>query len=138
MQSMHISPPTARRLCALLTATAGLINILSALSPAIPGRMEVLEDILPIHLIRGTQTATVLAGFFLILLADGLRKRRRRAMQVAVALLVASTFLNIVKGLDVEEAVAAVLIAAGLIARRDAFTVPSRLPGPSRMVSHVA
>ena len=80
------------------------MNILSALFPAIPSRMEILRDLLPMHLIRASQTATVLIGFCLILLADGLRKRRRRAMQVTVALLVASTVLHLSKGLDFEEA----------------------------------
>lgn len=113
------------------------MNVLSALYPAIPSRMELLRDVLPLHVIRGTQTLTVLVGFFLILLADGLRKRRRRAMQIVVVLLLASSVLNLAKGLDFEEASIAAALALGLVACRSAFNVSSVLPTPRRLLSRI-
>lgn len=131
------SHASVRRLGALFAAGVGLMNILSALFPAIPSRMEILRDLLPMHLIRASQTATVLIGFCLILLADGLRKRRRRAMQVTVALLVASTVLHLSKGLDFEEATVSSLLALGLVVGHASFDIPSRVPAPRHIAQQV-
>ncbi len=121
-----------------MTAVVGFMNIISALYPAIPARLELWRDLLPLNCVRGTQTATVLAGFFLILLADGLRKRRRRALQVTVAVLVLSAVLNLAKGLDFEEAAIATALATFLIGARQAFDVPSRAPVPVRLLNRLA
>lgn len=129
---------TSRRLGSVLTAIVGLMNIVSALYPAIPARLELLRDLLPLNCVRGTQTATVLTGFFLILLADGLRKRRQRALQVTVAMLVLSVVLNLAKGLDFEEAGIATALATFLVSARYAFDVPSRVPVPSRLLNRLA
>jgi phosphatidylglycerol lysyltransferase len=126
-----------RRLGAVLTALAGVMNIVSALYPALPGRMEILADILPLTVIRGAQTATVLLGFALILLADGLRKRRRRALQITVIALLLSALFHLTKGLDFEEAIAAIGIAWLLVRAQDTFSVPSRLAVPGRPFSRV-
>lgn len=135
---MRLTPATARRLGAFLTAVVGAINVASALYPPIPSRMELLRDILPMHFIQGTQSAAVLVGFFLILLADGLRKRRTRAMQITVCLLLTSSVLNLTKGLDFEEAVIAASLAVGLLVTRSAYQVPSGLPAPRRLAQHIA
>lgn len=111
-----------------------MMNIVSALYPALPYRSELLRDILPLHVIRASQTATVLAGFFLILLADGLLKRRRRAMQLTLILLVASSLFNLAKGLDFEEAGAAIWLAGGLIMARNEFRVRSPFPWAIRTI----
>jgi phosphatidylglycerol lysyltransferase len=99
--------------------------------------MHVLRDVLPLHLIRGTQTATVLAGFCLILLADGLRKRRRRALQITVVLLFLSSLLHLAKGLDFEEAVAAAGLAFGLLLHHRAFSIGSVGPAPRRVLLRI-
>lgn len=126
-----------RRLGALLTALAGVMNIVSALYPAIPARMEILADILPLTVIRGAQSATVLLGFALILVADGLRKRRQRALQIAVAALLLSALFHLTKGLDFEEAFTSISLAWLLTLGRDNFNVPSRIVVPGRLFSHV-
>lgn len=135
---MTIAPHLARRLGAIFTASVGVINILSALYPAIHSRIELLRDVLPMHLIRGTQTATVLVGFFLILLADGLRKRRRLAYRMTVALLIVAGILNLTKGLDYEEATLGLAVAAGLILTRSAFDVSSAIPQPRRVFQQLS
>jgi phosphatidylglycerol lysyltransferase len=120
-----------------MAGIAGVVNIASALYPAIPGRMDVLRDVVPMHLIRASQTATVLIGFSLILLADGLRKRRYRAMQCTIALLIASSILHLGKGLDFEESTADVLFAVLLITGRGAFNVRGRAPVPHHIAQRV-
>jgi lysylphosphatidylglycerol synthetase-like protein (DUF2156 family) len=141
--TIHVSPrqpgahPVTRRLGALLTALAGVMNIVSALYPAVPARMEILSDILPLTVIRGAQSATVLVGFALILVADGLRKRRRRALQIAVLALLLSALFHLTKGLDFEEAIVALSLAWLLTREHETFSVPSRMVVPGRLFSRV-
>lgn len=128
----------ARRFGALSAALAGVMNIASALYPGIPGRMEILRDLLPLSVLRFSNTATVLAGFALILLADGLRKRRRRAMQVTAVLLAALTVFNLTKGLDFEEAGVSLALGLLLVAGRSGFPVRSGTAVPRRTVQRSA
>ncbi len=127
-----------RRLAAVLTALAGVMNIVSALYPAVPRRMDILTDLLPLVVIRSAQSGTVLLGFALVLLADGLRKRRRRALQITVLLLIVSALFHVTKGLDFEEATAAIALAALLVRHRSVFSVPSGLFFPARPLSQVS
>jgi phosphatidylglycerol lysyltransferase len=113
------------------------MNIVSALYPAVPARMEVLADVLPLTVIRGAQSATVLLGFALILLADGLRKRRKRALQITLISLFLSAVFHLTKGLDFEEALATLGLGALLARGRDTFGVQSRLVIPARAFSRV-
>jgi lysylphosphatidylglycerol synthetase-like protein (DUF2156 family) len=113
------------------------MNIASALYPGVPSRMEILKDLLPLSLLRLSNTATVLTGFALILLADGLRKRRERAMQVTVGLLVISVILNLTKGLDFEEATVSLILCVTLVAGRRGFDVRSRTTVPKRVLQQI-
>ncbi len=133
-RTMSIHGRLARQLGALFAAIAGLMDIVSALYPAIHSRVEVLHDLLPSYVIRGSQTATVLVGFGLILLADGLRKRRTRALHITIALLLVSAVLNLTKGLDFEEASVAMVLAVVLLASRQAFDLPCRPPVPRNVL----
>jgi lysylphosphatidylglycerol synthetase-like protein (DUF2156 family) len=126
-----------RRFGALSAALVGFMNIVSALYPAITWRREILQDLFPLSVLRVSNTATVLTGFALILLADGLRKRRSRAMHVTVAVLIGSVILNLVKGLDFEEATVSLLLATLLLAGRRAFHVPSRNMVPRQVLRQI-
>jgi lysyl-tRNA synthetase class 2 len=95
--------------------------------------MEILRDLLPLTVLHISSTATVLTGFALILLADGLRKRRERAMHLTVALLLGSTVLNLIKGLDFEEASVSLILGGLLLAGRAGFDVRSRITVPLRV-----
>lgn len=133
-----MNPTTlTRRFGAVLAALVGLINIVSALYPAVPSRMEILRDLLPLSVVRLSNTATVLTGFALILLADGLRKRRERAMHLTVGVLIGSVVLNLVKGLDFEEAAVSLALSGLLLAGRKSFTVRSRTTVPRRTLQQV-
>jgi lysylphosphatidylglycerol synthetase-like protein (DUF2156 family) len=136
VKTSTFSPLAWRRIVWMSTFAAGWMNIISALYPAIPSRVILLREILPLQAIRGSQTATVVTGFCLILVADGLRKRRRRALHIAVGLLLASSVLNLTKGLDIEEAAVAIILAAILLYRHRAFDVPAPIPSPWLLVRH--
>lgn len=100
-----------------------VVTVGSALSRPLRGRLEVLLEVLPFPLLHASATTAVFAGVALALAARGLRFGHRLAWVATVALLATTAVLNIVKGLDVEEALISVALAVWLVARRDAFGV---------------
>jgi lysyl-tRNA synthetase class 2 len=110
-------PPVA----AYLTAAIGVIDIISALTPEFRHRVEDLTEVIPGGFVRSASALTVVVGILLLLLARGLRKRKRRAWRAVVALLTASIALHVLKGLDVEEAVISLLLLGALLATRNEF-----------------
>jgi lysyl-tRNA synthetase, class II len=120
-------PPAGRRdpaprVAALLTLAAGVLNLGSALLPAERGRLDLLSRLVPGPLSRAATVVTAAAGIGLLLLASGLRWRRRTAWLVAVVLLGGSTLLHLLKGLDFEEAVAEAFLAGLLAGQGRRFT----------------
>jgi lysyl-tRNA synthetase class 2 len=113
--------PWVPRVAGLLTYAAGLLDLASALTPAEHGRVKELTTYVPGAFTHAATAATVVSGLLLLMLAHSLRRRKRRAWRAVVALLGASVALHVVKGLDVEEAVVAAVVLAGLVVYRDEF-----------------
>lgn len=101
----------------------GVVNLVSALTPNIAWRHHLLLQLEPVHAVPLLHTLAVPASVALIVTAFSLRARRRRALHVAVALLVALGFLNLFKGLDFEEAALSWAGAAFLWWGRESFVV---------------
>ncbi|PFG39354.1 lysyl-tRNA synthetase class 2 [Georgenia soli] len=113
----------ARRWAARAAAGLGLLGLVSALSPPLRGRLEMLLEVLPVA-VPGTAVLTlVFVSVGLVLTARGLRRGHRLAWVSAELLLVASVVLHLFKGIDVEEALAAGAGAAWLARQHGAFTV---------------
>jgi lysyl-tRNA synthetase class 2 len=108
---------------ATLTALAGLVNIASALTPDIRWRGHLLLQLEGVHALRVFHALALPAGATLLLLAPYLFKRRRRAMQLTILLLLAIGFVNLLKGLDYEECAFGWIVALLLYAGRRQFTV---------------
>jgi lysylphosphatidylglycerol synthetase-like protein (DUF2156 family) len=89
---------------AALLALAGALDLGSALTPALGPRIHLLQELLGDGPIRLSRTATVLVGLCALMLAQSIARRNRRAATLAVGALLASGLLNILKGLDFEEA----------------------------------
>jgi lysyl-tRNA synthetase, class II len=116
-----------------LAAVAGIVNIASVLSPVgraasaitpvAHGRAHLLLSVLPEAVPRAAHALALPTGAALLVIARQLTQRRRRAVVLAVAVLVAAGVLNILKGLDVAEALACWALAALLFAGRSAFCV---------------
>jgi lysyl-tRNA synthetase class 2 len=122
----------AARVAALL----GLISLLSAIFPPMHRRLQLVLELLPAFAPQVAAGATAAIGLLMLSLAAGLRRRKRRAWQVAVGASAALAALHLVKGLDFEEAVLAVGALALLLVTRSAFTgVPD--PRSSRRVGLV-
>ncbi len=116
--------PSAERLLAWGAALVGVIGIVSALTPETASRVEIVQGILPPGWPEAARVLTIAFGLGLIWLAHSLARRRRRAWQLAVAVVVASAAAHLAKGLDFEEATVSLLLFLALLRRRRSFDVP--------------
>jgi lysyl-tRNA synthetase, class II len=119
---------------ASFVAASGLLDVASAITPAIDSRLKLVEDATPNVVPHLANALVVPAGLMLIVLARGLWRRRRRAWQLTLLLVAAAAVLHLLKGLDYEEAAANLLIALALVARRHDFAGP----GEPRVHFHLA
>src|SRR4051794_4134417 len=111
-----------------LTALAGLLNVASALTPNLAERARVLLHVENADFVPLAHALALSAGVALLVLAAYLGRRRRRALLVTVAVLAVAGALNLIKGLDVEEAAIDWALAAFLLWGRGAFYVRHELP----------
>lgn len=105
------------------TIGLGLVNVDSALTPGLHSRMRLLLELVPREVPVAAHALALSAGVSLAILGVYLMRRRRRAWALAVTVLVAAGALNLLKGLDVEEAFACWGLAGLLVWGRGAFTV---------------
>jgi lysyl-tRNA synthetase class 2 len=110
-------------LAAIAAALVGLINVASALTPNIRWRGRLLLDVEPVEAVRLFHAFALPAGAALLLVSPYLLKRRRRAWQTALWLMLALGALDLLKGLDVEETALTWATAAWLSAGAAAFGV---------------
>jgi lysyl-tRNA synthetase class 2 len=117
---VNLTPRLSRwlpRVVALAAAVVGIVNIASALTPNIRWRGHLLLGFEPVAAIRLFHALALPAGAALLLVAPYLLKRRRRAWQVAILVMISLGLFDLLKGLDVEETAitwgTAVLLLAG-------------------------
>ncbi len=116
------------RLLALLTAGMALINLVSAVRPAMRDRLLLLEEILPLQVREGTRLATALAGFALLVVASGVWRGKRTAWLIAVTVLGITMITHLAKGFDFEEASITALLLLGFVIFRNRFQARSDTP----------
>ena len=105
------------------TIALGVVNISSALTPNLHSRMQVLLELVPREVPVAAHALALTAGVALTILGIYLMRRRRRAWGFALATLLIAGALNLLKGLDAEEALACWSLAAVLAWGRGAFVV---------------
>jgi lysyl-tRNA synthetase, class II len=108
---------------AAAAALVGLINIASALTPNIRWRGHLLLGIEPVQDMRLFHALALPAGAALLLVAPYLLRRRRRAWQAAIVLMLALGLFDLLKGLDFEETAITWGVAAALLAGGAQFRV---------------
>jgi len=101
--------------------TGGAILLLSGSLPAIHHRLRVLHSFVPLPFIEGSHLAASLVGTGLLLLAPGLYRRLDGAFLATRTLLLAGAVFSLAKGIDYEEAIVCLSIAALLQWTRPAF-----------------
>jgi lysyl-tRNA synthetase class 2 len=108
---------------AAAAALVGLINVASALTPTIHWRGHLLLGYEPLAAMRFFHALAFPAGAALLLVAPYLAKRRRRAWQAAIALMLALGLFDLLKGLDFEETAITWGVAVFLLWGRASFRV---------------
>ncbi len=115
------------RISALLTGLMGIVNLTSAVQPALHSRLAVIEAVLPLEVRHGSRITSALAGFALLLLAGSLARRKRTAWALTILLLAVSIPSHLLKGLDVEEASLGLgLLVLLLVLHRSFFATTDR------------
>ncbi len=102
----------------------GVLGIVSALTPEMADRVHIVRGILPPGWPEAARVLTVSCAVGLIWLSRSLAKRRRRAWQLAVVVVLASAVAHLARGLDFEEATVSLLLLVALVHWRRRFDVP--------------
>jgi lysyl-tRNA synthetase class 2 len=105
-------------------AAAGVISIVSALTPELADRVDLVSGVLPPGVPDAARTVALALGFGMVFLSRGLARRKRRAWWLAVVLVAASALAHLAKGLDFEEAGAHALLLVALLRTRRQFVAP--------------
>ena len=116
------------RFASLMTVLMGIINLTSAVQPALMSRLALIEPFLPLEARHGGRITSALAGFGLLLLAGNLWRRKRSAWALTVLLLVVSILTHLIKGLDFEEASLGLGLLVLLLFLRHSFHASSDRP----------
>lgn len=107
---------------ARIVAGVGLVTLLSALSPAVGSRARLIAELVPAGFPAAATTGAAAVGILLLTLSRGLRRGKFRAWLLATVLSMFSAALNVLKALDVEEAVLSVALFLLLLSARRRFT----------------
>jgi phosphatidylglycerol lysyltransferase len=145
MRDYHFRPPAqpgpqpARRtkisvsllvpITAVIVTGSGLFNLISLMRVPFPtSQPEWLHELFPLDFVGISRSVTLLLGFCLLLSAGHLLARKKRAVQLAIGLAIASGIFHLTKGWDVQEAVCSFGVAGLLFYVRKAFPLGSAKP----------
>jgi phosphatidylglycerol lysyltransferase len=114
-----------RVLPAILIFILGIINIVSAVTPAIAERVHRLEDFIPLDAIAASNFFILISGAFLLLTAIFLLKGQKNAWWIALFLSLFSIVGHLTKAIDYEEAMAAGMVVIMLLFSRREYIIRS-------------
>jgi lysyl-tRNA synthetase, class II len=109
------------RLAALLTFLIGLSDILNILRSDLVHRLHRINYLVPGTLTNVTRSADVLIGLMLLMLAHGLRRRKRRAWQAVSCLLAFDIAIHFFHSMRILTAVISLVLLIALLYFRDEF-----------------
>lgn len=112
-----------RILPALLIFLLGAVNIFSGITPALPGRMAMLKQVIPMPAINVSVSFVIVSGIILMGVSVYLLRGLRSAWIIAVVLSGISLLAHLSKGIDYEEASIALITLAALIYQRKQYFV---------------
>ncbi|GGA27155.1 bifunctional lysylphosphatidylglycerol flippase/synthetase MprF [Dyella nitratireducens] len=97
-----------------LTLVSGAVLLFSGATAVLPGRLELLSDLLPLPVMEISHFLNSVIGMSLLILARGLQRRLDAAYWLTLVLLLAGAVASLLKGIDYEEAGLLVLLAIAL------------------------
>ena len=113
-----------RRTAGLVAAVTWLFAVLTIISAVLPGQRDRIHEVTQIIPTPASAIATAVTaalGVVLLQVARGLRRRKRRAWRIAVAVTAMLAAAHMIKALDVEEATVSVVMLVMLVASRREF-----------------
>lgn len=117
----------APQIFAVLAFGSGIVLLLSSATPALHHRLQFLSTFAPLALVEASHFFASITAILLMVIAAALWRRLQGAYFGALVLLAAGAVFAIFKGLDFEEAIILLLVAAALWPCRRAFTRKSRV-----------
>jgi lysyl-tRNA synthetase, class II len=106
---------------ALLTTLIGLSDILGIFKSDLVYRLHKINYLVPGTLTSGIRSADVIIGLMLLMLAHGLRRRKRRAYQAVVALLAFDTTIHFWHAHRIPTAIVSLVLLVALLYFRGEF-----------------
>ncbi|MDP4224456.1 MAG: phosphatidylglycerol lysyltransferase domain-containing protein, partial [Bacteroidota bacterium] len=120
---LKINKLLMRIIPALLIFGLGIINIISAITPAIAARLHRLEEFIPFDAIAASNYLVLIAGALMLLTAVFMLRGLRSAWWIALILSAASCIGHLTKAIDYEEATVALIIFIILIFSRKEYNI---------------
>ena len=114
-----------RILPALFLFALGIVNIVSAITPAINDRIVLLKDFIPVEIIDASNFLVFVAGLLLLVTAAFMLKGLRNAWWFALVFSFISLVGHLTKAIDYEEAIIAFLVITILVATRKEYHLKS-------------
>jgi len=108
---------------ALLLFGLGIVNIISVLTPAIPERLDYIQNFIPIDAITTSNYFVILAGLFMLVTSAFMLKGLKVAWGSALLLSVISLIGHLTKAIDYEEALVALVVIVVLWNSRKEYYV---------------
>lgn len=121
---------------ALLTASMGFVNLWSSVFPGDPTRLEWLDFFMPIEIRSEAHIFSAMCGFLLLVVAVNLKRRKRIAWWITMGTCAVSIVSHLIKGLDYEECILAIVLMTQLLIMRKEFTARSDRPSVAQGVRH--
>lgn len=110
-----------RRIGFIVLVVFGLVELLSAFLPPLRARLHVLTELFPLVVPTYANAVSGVAGVLALVLATGIRRGQRRAWTATLALTVIGAIVNVIRGGELLETIAFIVIAAYLLSTRRAF-----------------
>ncbi len=108
---------------AVLIFVLGIIDIISAATPALHERVQRLEDFIPLDAMAASNFLVFVAGAFMLLSAVFMLKGLRSAWWIALFLSIVSFVGHLTKAIDYEEATVALLVISMLVYSRKEYYI---------------
>jgi phosphatidylglycerol lysyltransferase len=103
-----------RILPAVIILLLGIVNIVSAITPAIPSRLSLVRNLLPEDIIVISNSLVLVLGLILVMLSIFLLQGSKRAWYAAISITAFSFFGHLIKAVDFEEAILAFVAGSSL------------------------
>ncbi len=120
---LKINKLLMRIIPAFLIFTLGIVSIISAITPALPERIQRLEDFIPLDAISASNYFVFIAGIFLLLTAVFMLRGLRNSWWIALVMSALTCVGHLTKAIDYEEATFALIIFVILIFSRKEYII---------------